>query len=352
MPFVPPRCPHRECEFHLRPHPGFYQPCGSYQPRCRTEPVPRFRCRGCRRGFSRQTFRHDYGDRRPECNEPLLALVTSGVGLRQIGRLLGLDINSVQKKHRKIARTCGLLHGNLSSTLPAGLTYQLDEEETFETASIRPVTMPVLIERRTWFVVATATGSIRRLAKPSTERRRRQDQEDLQRGKRADESRSCVRKVLELLREKAPAGSVTLQSDEKSSYRTLANAVFGDRLEHQTTPGKRLRTTANPLFPINTTMAMTRDNCGRLRRRSWLVTKDRRWLGMQLLVFTVYRNYMRRRFNRDGRHETAAVLLGLLPRHLQGHEVLSWRQDWGPLSVHPMSSDASRTVAEKLQDAA
>jgi hypothetical protein len=236
--------------------------------------------------------------------------------------------------------------------VPAGLTYQLDEEETYETASIRPVTMPVLIERQTWFVVATTTGAIRRLARQGTGRRRRQDQEDMRRGRRADESRSCVRKVLELLQEKVPTGNVTLQSDEKSSYRTLAKAVFGDRLEHQTTPGKRLRTTSNPLFPINTTMAMTRDNCGRLRRRSWLVSKDRRFLALQLLVFTVYRNYMRRRFNRDGRHETAAVLLGLLPRQLQGHEVLSWRQDWGPLSVHPMSPDASRTVAEKLQNAA
>jgi transposase-like protein len=352
MTFVPPRCPNSACEYHLQPKPGFYRRRGSYLPRCRTEPVPRFFCRGCRRGFSRQTFRHDRGDRRPECNAPLFSLVTSGVGLRQIGRLLGLDINSVQRKHRKIARTCELLHGNLTTLLPEGRTYVIDEEETYEGASIRTVTMPVLIEAKTWFVVATATGSIRRLARPGTARRRRQDREERGRGRRPDESNHCVRKVLEQLQARTPSGPVVLLSDEKASYRSIARSVFGDRLEHQQTPGTLARTTYNPLFPINTTLAMTRDNCGRLRRRSWLVSKDRRYLAMQLHVFTVYRNYVRRRFNRDRQQETAAMLLGLLPRALVDGEVLSWRQDWGARSVHPISLDARRTVAEKLQVAA
>ena len=82
MTFVPPRCPNPDCPQHLAPEGCFYQHRGYYQPRCRDVPVPRFKCRVCGRGFSRQTFRHDYYDRRPECNALLLQLVTSGVGLR------------------------------------------------------------------------------------------------------------------------------------------------------------------------------------------------------------------------------------------------------------------------------
>ena len=41
-----------------------------------------------------------------------------------------------------------------------------------------------------------------------------------------------------------------------------------------------------------------RDLNGRLRRESWLVSKARRYLRLQLHVFTAYRNFIRRRINR------------------------------------------------------
>jgi len=309
--------------------------------------VPRFRCKTCRRCFSRQTFRHDYRDRRPADNVRLFLLLVSGVGLRQAGRLLDMDIRAVQQKQRKIAHTLGLLHGNLCPGLPAERAWLLDEEETYECASIRPLTMPVLIEKQTWFVVATAVGSIRRLAPLGSARRVRQEQDE-RRCPRPDQSSRCVRAVLETLARKVPAGKVVLHTDQKRSYATIARRVLGERLVHITTAGTLVRDTHNPLFPINTTLAMTRDNCGRLRRRSWLVTKKAQRLQDHLSLFVAYRNYVRRRFNRDREVETPARLLGLLPRNLRRHEVLAWRQDWGPHSIHPMSHDAARTVQQQL----
>jgi hypothetical protein len=141
---------------------------------------------------------------------------------------------------------------------------------------------------------------------------------------------------------------LTLQTDEKSSYQTLIRDVFGDRAEHDRTSGEDPRTVYNPLFPINTTLAMTRDNNGRLRRESWLVTKKCECLIQQMHLYTVYRNYVRRRFNHDGRNDTPAKLLGLLPRALTTAEVLGWRQDWGARSPHPMSPDGSSRVGEGL----
>jgi transposase-like protein len=164
MLFEPPRCPNRGCEKLAEPTAGFWTRRGFYWPACRPHPQQRYLCKSCKHSFSRQTFRHDYGDQRPECNARFWTLLVSGIGLRQLGRVLDLNIRSVQEKKRKMARTCALLHGNLSPSLPPGRTYLLDEEETFEHASIRPLTMPVLIEKDTWFVVATAVGKIRRLA--------------------------------------------------------------------------------------------------------------------------------------------------------------------------------------------
>src|SRR5262245_10936755 len=347
MLFVPPRCPNSLCDQYLRPTPGFFWRRGYYQPACRRERVPRFRCRTCGRGFSRQTFRQDYRDHRPDTNCGLFMLLASGVGLRQAGRFLQMNARSVQDKKLKMTRDLALLHDNLSPTLTKGSCFVLDEEESYEGASIRPLTMPVLIEKETWFVVTIAVGSIRRLAPLGSTRRARQDWDE-RHGPRPDQSSACVRRVMRALASKVPTGNILLRTDQKQSYATIAREVFGERLVHETTAGSLLRNTSNPLFPINVTLAMTRDNCGRLRRRSWLVTKKADRLLNHLAIFTVYRNYVRRRFNRDQETQTPAVLLGLLPRNLDREEGLAWRQDWGDRSIHPMSSNGLHTVREAV----
>jgi hypothetical protein len=105
----------------------------------------------------------------------------------------------VQRKARKLAKHAGFLHDNLSPRLPADRIYLLDEEETYEQASIRTLTMPVLIEREHWFVVAIDVGTTRRLAAEGTARRRWQDSEELANGPREDQSRKCVQTVMQQL---------------------------------------------------------------------------------------------------------------------------------------------------------
>ena len=103
--FIPPRCPYLSCSQHYQPEPGFFRRRGHYRPLCRPEGVPRFRCTTCKRSFSRQTFRHDYHDHRPDWNVPLFMLLASGVGLRQSARVLDADPRSVQDKKAKMSRT-------------------------------------------------------------------------------------------------------------------------------------------------------------------------------------------------------------------------------------------------------
>ena len=117
--FNPPRCPNRNCSFHLSPAPDtrWFARHGQYQPLCRPHPVQRFRCLGCRRRFSRQTFRMDYRDHRPDLNPKLFELLASGVGLRQSSRLLGLSLRCLELKYRKIARHLRRLNLNLQAPL-------------------------------------------------------------------------------------------------------------------------------------------------------------------------------------------------------------------------------------------
>ncbi len=105
--FKPPRCPNPSCSRHDDPVPGFYIRNGHYHPKCRSTPVPRFLCRTCGRGFSRQTFRADYRDHRPDLNVKVFRLIEAGTGFRRSARLLHITPRCLTLKFRKMARHLG-----------------------------------------------------------------------------------------------------------------------------------------------------------------------------------------------------------------------------------------------------
>ena len=350
--FTPPRCPNRRCRMHGNPLPRFYVRRGSFRARCRPEPVPRFQCRSCKRNFSRQTFRLDYRDHRPDCNVQLFQLLISGCGLRQCGRMVQLSVRSVQTKFRKAARAMRQLNRNLLRSLPdtGHRTFLLDEIETFEHSSILRLTVPVLIERKSLAVLAVGVGPIRRVPRRGSRRQRWLSRHELNHGRRSDRSRACVRRVLGRLRRLWGQRRGLLQTDQKALYGALLRRMWPETpaMAHETTPSRLPRTVCNPLFPINLTDTMLRDNNGRLRRRSWLVSKKAKHLRDQLELYVAYRNWHRQRTNDDPRDVTPGVVLGLATRRFGFGELLAWRQDWRERSIHPTSADGQHAVGRGL----
>jgi transposase-like protein len=336
--FRPPFCPQRSCSQHTDPRPDFFVLYGNYKPRCRSHPVQRYRCRTCRRTFSRQTFRADYRDHRPDLNARLFLLLASGNGLRQSSRVLGLSLRSTQLKFRKIARHLRRLNLSLRQPLKGYRSLHLDEFESYEgERRTRPLSIPMLVESETRYIVWAESAPIRARGKMTPRRLRALERARKRHGERKDLSRRAVERTLARGRTLlAGAARIRLRTDEKSSYPKLALKAFGAaRLDHRRTNSKLVRDTYNPLFPINHEEAIARDLMGRLRRESWLVSKERRFLDLALQVHMAYRNLVRRRFNHD--RASPAQLLGFVPRRLTSHEVLSWRQEWGRRSVHPLS---------------
>jgi len=338
--FKPHCCPNRSCPQHMRPTRDFFIRFGSYRAKCRSHSVPRFRCRTCRRTFSRQTFRADYRDHKPHLNTWLFSMVCSGVGIRQCARNLGLSPRCTELKLRKIGRHLRRLNLNIQDQLGPHARLHFDELETYEgQRNTRPLTVPVLIETETRFIIWAESAPIRPSGKMSKKRLKAIKEAEKRHGIRKNLSRRSVDRTLrrgaELTRS---AAVVILNTDEKSSYPGIARSTFGkQKLVHLKTNSKLLRATWNPLFAINNEEAIMRDLMGRLRRESWLVSKKRRFLDLALQVHIAYRNLVRKRFNRD--KESPAQLLGFLPRRLESSEVLSWRQDWQERSIHPLSQD-------------
>ena len=316
----------------------FFIRYGFYKPKCRPWRIPRFRCRSCGRTFSRQTFRADYRDRKPHLNAPLFHKLRSGLGLRQSARELPMSLRCAELKFRKIARHLRHLNLNLRGPLPAGSVLQFDELETFEVRrNTRPLTLPVVIDRDSRFILWAESAPIRPRGKMTAKRRKAIEQDERRHGPRPNHSyRSILRTLRRAAKLVAHLPKVILQTDEKTAYGPLARRAFGDRLVHEQTSSKLPRRTWNPLFPINHTEAMARDLVSRLRRESWLASKNARYLDLHLMVHMTYRNYVRERFNFDP-HRSSASVLGFVPRKMTATEVLGWRQDWGRRSIHPLA---------------
>ena len=245
------------------------------------------------------------------------------------------------RKSRKLAVHLGPFNRNLLDQLPDGCSFQMDEMETFEKErTVLPLTVPVLLEQESMFVIDARSAPIRPSGKMSRKREEAIRRRERVEGRRRNESRGCLKRVL---RQGAKfckrLSKVRIDTDEKTTYPSLIRSAFGPRHEHRQSSSKLPRDTSNRLFPINHMNAMARYLTGRLRRRSWLASKKRQFLDLQLEVFKAYKNFVRPRFN--GEQETPAMVLRLVHQRLALADLVSWRQDWGWFSPHPVEGHRS-----------
>ena len=159
--------------------------------------MPRFVCRLCGKGFSRQTFRMDYHDHRPDLNARLFNYVSMGIGIRMSARRLGLSLRCCELKLHKIARHLRRLDLNLRDSLPAGSSLQFDELETYEgRRNTRPLSVPILIERETRYVIWAEAAPIRPHGRMSKARKRAILEDHRRYGPRKDLSARSVERTL------------------------------------------------------------------------------------------------------------------------------------------------------------
>jgi len=325
---------------HAAPEPRFFDRCGTFKPKCRPNVFQRYRCRTCRRTFSLRTFKSDYRDHKPHLNHEVFSRLCSGTGYRQTARELGMSLSGLYHKARKICRHLHDLHHNLMGEFSVGSKFTLDELETFEGCrSTSPLTVPIVIERGSMFVVEARSGQIPPSGRMTDKRRAKIAAWESVHGKRPNASSKCVGEVLATLGSRTQGLTrLDVVTDEKRTYPKLLRAEFGaERVSQLRISSKRVRDHRNPLFWINLTNAIVRDRLARLHRRSWCVTKQGKYLDGHLSMWIAYRNYHRNRFNRD-KGLTPAMVCGFVPRPLTKGEMLSWRQDWGPgCSTHPLS---------------
>ncbi len=153
-----------------------------------------------------------------------------------------------------------------------------------------------------------------------------------QREKRAEKERllgkpdpQAVRKdVTELLRvATSGASEITIHSDAHKAY-PLAIQALPVKAIHIVTSSKDHRDYFNNLFEINLLDLLIRHCSGNHKRETIGYSKRRQAAAMRLMIFLVWRNYMRNRRVRKCK-ETPAMMVGLCSHRLTMDEVLESR---------------------------
>ncbi|HET6277353.1 MAG TPA: hypothetical protein VFG08_01070, partial [Candidatus Polarisedimenticolia bacterium] len=152
--FRPRFCPWPDCGEHRRSSPGYR--CdrhGTFSTRRRPR-VPRFRCRACRRSFSRQSFATSYYLKRPELLVPAAAALVAGSAHRQVARSLRCAPSTITRLSARLGRHALLLQALALRHLAGRVVepFAVDHFETFEFSQDLPFGVLTPVGRDSWFV--------------------------------------------------------------------------------------------------------------------------------------------------------------------------------------------------------
>jgi len=205
-------------------------------------------------------------------------------------------------------------------------TFQLDELETYEHSRLlAPVTVPVVIERSSFFVVDLEVAPLPCRGRLSEMDRVRKRERERVHGVRKSGSREAVKRCFDTLAAfHAPGSAVAVDTDRKSTYPGLLKRCLGSRVRHLRHSSTAKRDYGNPLFPINHTLAMLRDGVSRLVRRTWAASKLRQRLALHAWMWIAWRNYIRGITNQSPA-TSPAMALHVETRQWSVTELCAWR---------------------------
>ena len=233
----------------------------------------RFFCFACRRGFSSGTGTLTYRQHRPKINRHVFQLLVSGTSQRRAARLVKTTQTTVALKLAVFAKFARRHHANFLRKMPPVSTVVFDDMETFEHSKCKPVSITVAVEEGSRYLIAAAAASM-----PA---KGRLTQIALKRyGKRRDNRRWALDKVLKTVAD-VRAADLLVKSDKCPRYpravgRLLPSAAHEVHLSRRACvvgQGELKAGGFDPLFSLNHTCAMLRDNIKRLCRKTWCTTK-------------------------------------------------------------------------------
>ncbi len=252
--------------------------------------VQRFLCKSCKISFSEQTYAIDYRQQKRWFNQSCFLTLCSGVSQRRAAFIFRVVPRTIARRVKKFGEICEKNLSNYREQRAKVNEVEFDELESFIHTKLKPVTIPIAVEKKTRKVLALSIGNIGakgNLKKLSIQKYGRRPSE------RLFALQTMAKKLQTCVSPKARLGS-----DKCPLYPKLVRDYFPEA-QHYTCKGARgavvglgelKKTVFDPIFTLNHTYAMFRDNLKTLSRRTWATAKRKDRLLFLLNIYAWFHN--------------------------------------------------------------
>ena len=324
--WIPPHCPSTTCKYHNDLQSGWkWKHFGYYRRQTEPKRIRRFQCLACRVTFSSQTFSATYWLKRPEIISRLMTKVVGGMCNSQIATDLKASPAAIDRQIYRLGRHCQLFHLEKMKARPKFKKVVFDSFVTFEHSQYHPYHIHLAVDRQTAFIPYFTDSEVRRSGRMTVEQKAKREVIEKVRGR--PDPQAVRKDVHELLRVvSANSSEMILHSDEHQAYpRAMRELVC--RFRHIVTSSKQHRDRWNRLFEINLLDLLIRHAEAEHKRETIAYSKRRNAGLWRLVIFLVWKNYIRPKRVRKCT-ETPAMLLGVCSQRLTVDEVLGRRLFW------------------------
>ena len=284
------RCPNLHCTFY--DSPTFIIKNGRFRRSSDSRFVQKFKCTKCQKQFSAATSTLEKYQKKRRINLTVLKELSSGVSIRRIAKNLQVDKKTIERKVVYLAKKCEKKNERFQRGLRKSRVQklQIDDLITCEHTKMKPLSISLAVDRERRYLLAAEVSQIPAfglLAKKSV--------------KKYGYRKSTHHLAMKNLGQKLQAivsPTALIESDQHQAYPVFVKKYFS-AATHKTYHGGRgcvvgqgelKKLNHDPLFTVNHTCAMLRENINRLKRRTWSTTKDPVKLKQHLEIFMYYYN--------------------------------------------------------------
>lgn len=321
--WTPPHCPNPACRYH-RPDPDNWR-CrrrGTYRRQSPPHRVQRYECLHCHRVFSAQTFATTYWLKRPELLRLIAELAVGGMANRQIARALRCAPATVDLQLSRLGRHCLLFQRQVPLPPSTCRDIVLDGLVTFEHSQFYPFEILAGVDNDTSFILHFTDAPRRRSGRMTAAQKVKRQRLEAAHGR--PDARAVVDGAREVLQQAVAGAARTLiRSDEHRAYPRALRGLPCP-YTHRQVSAKVRRDRRNELFEINALDLFLRHSNANHRRETIAFAKRRQGALERVAVFVVWKNWVKRRWEK-GPRQTPAMLLGLAATVLRFEEILARR---------------------------
>ena len=253
--------------------------------------VQRFKCQSCKKGFSEQTFNYNYRFKKPHLDLIVFRLLCISTSQRKTALALGINPKTVDLRVKRFGQAC-IKNLEYMRKCLAPQKVAFDEMESFEHSKCKPVTLPIAVDMQSRKILAIASGNIAAKGHLAEVSRKKYGSRKCERNKALDKMFLDLKEL--------NSKRFTLITDESPHYPKKVKQYFQDykylrfkgRRSCVVGQGELKQGGRDPLFNLNHTYAMIRDNIKRLARRTWCTTKKLLNLNYMLHIYAFFHNQL------------------------------------------------------------